>query len=148
MAQLNIFQEIEGDVPTLGYQLNVDWKWVISLSAGVAAVHVLLVGLILFISRPIVVADDSNLVTARLLHGLVDRLGEKGGLLDGREIAKAVEQEGRKGGDGGRGREKVGYGVREGITEGTSTGCVLEISSAVEVRKSFTKGRFPRGRYI
>ena len=99
-------------------------------------------------------AGDSNLVTARLLHGLVGRLGQRGGLLDGREIAEAVEQEGLNGravhgeNDGRAGREKVGYGVREGVREGASTGSVLEISSEVELRKRLDKGRFPRGDYI
>lgn len=78
-------------------------KYVITLAACIGGIHLLLVGLILWIARPIVITDDSNLAVARLLKGLVEPLGHEGGLLDGTEIAEAVQRE----------NVKVGHGVRE-----------------------------------
>ena len=52
------------------------------------------------------ITDDSNLAVARLLRDLVEPIGRKGGLLDGEEIAAAIQDEG----------VKVGYGVTQGET--------------------------------
>ena len=132
MALLNPRTTIPGTLPTLGYQLNNEWQYVIALAACIGGIHLLLVGLMLWIARPIVITDDSNLAVARLLKGLVEPLGHEGGLLDGKEIAEAVQQE----------SVKVGYGVREG-----ETGTILEIGDGLDRRKTLPGRRFPTGTY-
>ncbi|KAL8786671.1 MAG: hypothetical protein Q9195_008107 [Heterodermia aff. obscurata] len=132
MSVYNPAIQIPGMLPRLGYHLSVEWQYVIALAACIAGVHCLLVALILWISRPIVVTDDSNLAVARLLKGLVDPLGHGGGLLDGEEIAEAVQKEG----------ERVSYGVSEGV-EGT----ILAVGPGLEVRKRLPGRKFPAGQY-
>ena len=124
--------KIPGTLPRLGYHLSIEWQYVIALAACIAGVHCLLVALILWISRPIVVADDSNLAIARLLKGLVDPLGRGGGLLDGQEIAEAVQKEG----------ETVSYGISEG-----DDGRTLEFGPDLQVRKRLPGRKFPAGQY-
>lgn len=151
-ANLNPFSsQIQGTVPTLGYHLQVHWRTVIVLCGSVALVHVILVCLMLWIARPIIVGGDSNLVTARLLQGLVGRLNGRGTLLDAKEIAEAIEREGPGRPDVMSSKEmsrgKVGYGVRRG-REGEAGGMVLELSSEVEVRRRLAEGKYPPGRYL
>ena len=132
MSVFNPQITIPGTLPRLGYHLSIEWQYVIALTACIAGVHFLLVALILWISRPIVVTDDSNLAVARLLKGLVDPLGHEGGLLLGPEIAEAVQKEGAS----------VSYGVREGV-DGRS----LELGPDLQVRKRLPGRKFPAGRY-
>ncbi len=142
MAGLNLPIKIPGTVPTLGYHLNVEWNYSLTLAACIAAAHALLVGLILWISRPIIVGGDSNLAVARLLQGLVGRLDGRGSLLDAKELAEAVEKEGDPQ------HRQVVYGVRDTTDESLGTGKVLEISGDAEVRTNLIGGRFPKGAYI
>ena len=132
MANLNPQTSIFGTLPNLGYHLSVEWQYVIALAAGIGFVHCLLVALMLWISRPVIVGADSNLVTARLLKGLVDKLGDGGGLLDDRELAEAIQ---RDTGD-------VGYGVRE-----SEQGTVVGLGEGTVVRKRLPGGTFPAGPY-
>ena len=134
IAAMSVFNPqimIRGTLPRLGYHLSIEWQYVIALAACIAGVHFLLVALILWISRPIVVTDDSNLAVARLLKGLVDPLGHEGGLLVGSEIAEAVQ----KGGS-------VSYGVSERVG-----GRSLELGPDLQVRKRLPGRQFPAGRY-
>lgn len=86
---------------------------------------------------------DSNLVVAKLLHGLVGRVGERGNLLEAKGIAEAIEEEGQgEAGPVDRKGGTVGYGVRE-----RSLGNVLEIGEGLAKRKSLRGGSFPRGTY-
>ena len=94
MAHLNPTAPLPGIKPMLAYQINVTWWGIIALAAGIAAAHALLVMLMVWISIPIAVLDDSNLVVARLLRTLVGRLGDHGSLLDGKELARAIQREG------------------------------------------------------
>ena len=135
MANLNPQTLIPGTLPTLGRHLSIQWKYVIALASCIAGVHCILVGLILLIARPIVVGADSNLVTARILQGLVKRLEGRGALLDGREIADAIEKK-------GTGGVKVVYGV-----EMRDVGRVVELGEEMEVRSKLPGGRFPGGLY-
>ena len=92
MARRNPPVTVPGQRPTLGYQLNIDWKWVIVIAACIAASHALLVALMLWLARPVIVGDDSYLVVARLLRGLVASLpeGKEEDLLDGKKIAREI----------------------------------------------------------
>lgn len=143
MSNYNLHTRIPGTLPTLGYSLSVKWEFIIALAAVITGVHSLLVGLILFIARPIVVPADSNLVVAKLLGGLASRVGERGNLLEAKEMAEAIEKEGHgHGSEDAVGAGTVGYGVRE-----AEPGTVLEIGEGL-VRRKNLKGRvFPRGLY-
>ena len=79
-------------LPKLGYSPTIKWRYVIALFAGIGAVHIILVGLLCWIARPVVVCDDSDLCIARLLQGLVGRIPDGGGtLLDGKELAREID---------------------------------------------------------
>ena len=132
MAIFNPDTQIRGTLPTLGYSLSVEWQYIIALAACIVGVHCMLVVLMLWIARPIVITDDSNLAVARLLKGVVDPLGQGGGLLNGPEIAEAIQKE----------RGTVSYGVREG-----EAGRILEVGEGLEVRKRLPGRRFPAGNY-
>lgn len=132
MANLNPKTQIPGTQPNLGYRLSVEWKYVAALAAGISFVHCLLVALMLWISRPIIVGADSNLATAKILRGMIGKLGDGGGLLDDREMAEAIQ---RHVGD-------VGYGIREG-----DQGTVVELGEKTTVRKELPGRRFPTGQY-
>ena len=135
IAAMSIFNPqipISGTLPRLGYHLSVEWQYVVALASCIAGVHCLLVALILWISRPIVVTDDSNLAVARLLKGLVEPLGHEGGLLGGQELAEAVHKE----------EELVSYGVSEGVN-----GRILELGPGLQIRKRLPGRKFPAGQY-
>lgn len=140
MAAFNPPSPIPGTVPILGYHLHVVWKYVIALAACICGAHFALVGLMLWISRPIVVAGDSNLAVARLLETLVGRLGGRGSLLDGKEVAEAIKGQ-------GIGDDRVVYGIKEFSRDGEEAERALELSGNVQVRNSLIDGRFPKGRY-
>lgn len=139
MAKLNKHTTIPGTLPTLGFQLSVKWRYVIALMSCIVGVHCFLVWLIVFIARPVAIPGDSNLVTARLLQGMVGKIGEKGGLLKGKEIADAIQQEML---GSGNGRGTVGYGIRDG-----KEGMVLEVGEGMVRRKDLPGGKFPEGEY-
>lgn len=156
MARVNPSTRIHSPrSPTLGYHLSVHWNFFIAILATISGVHLILMYATVVLSRPVVVGDDSNLVAARVLHGLVGRLGGggKGGLLDGREIAEAIERAG--GADAGeRAKEtrEVLYGVREEEGKmGEAGRKMLEVgdedSGVVGRKKGLSGKRFPRGEY-
>ena len=90
MANLNPQQKVPGTLPILGYHLDTQWQYVIALTACIAGVQCLLVAIMLWIARPVVVIDDSDLCAARLLQGLAGKLEGRGSLLSGKEIAKEI----------------------------------------------------------
>ena len=139
MATLNKHITIPGTLPTLGFHLSVKWRYVVALMTCITGVHCFLVGLIILIARPVAIPGDSNLVTARLLQGMVGKIGEKGRLLKGREIADAIQRE-ASGRTGGRG--SVGYGIRDG-----KDGMVLEVGEGMVRRKDLPGGEIPEGEY-
>ncbi|KAL8651895.1 MAG: hypothetical protein Q9226_004493 [Calogaya cf. arnoldii] len=139
LATLNEHTSIPGTLPTLGFHLSVQWRYVIALISCIAGVHCFLVGLIVSIARPVVIPGDSNLITARLLQGIVGNIGDKGGLLKGEEIADAIQQEAL---GVGNGRGTIGYGVRDG-----AGAIVLEVGEGMLRRKDLAGGKFPKGEY-
>ena len=79
-------------LPILGYSPTIKWHYVIALFVCIGVVHVMLVGLLCWVARPVVVCDDSDLCTARLLHGLADRIPDgRGALLGGKMLTKAID---------------------------------------------------------
>ena len=133
-------------LPKLGYSPSIKWPYVIVLFVCIGVVHVLLVGMLCLVARPVVVCDDSNLTTARLLQGLVGRIPNGGGaLLDGEALAEGIKNnmrtESHDGGD-----VEVVYGV---IDTKDSVGVRrrgLGLSEDIE-RLNPWSGAFPKGRY-
>ncbi len=79
-------------LPILGYSPSITWPFVIVLFVCIGLVHVVLVGLLCWVARPVVICDDSDLCTARLLQGLVGRIPAGGGaLLDGKALAREID---------------------------------------------------------
>lgn len=140
MTNLNPQLSERGTLPILGYSLSVEWNYVIALAVCVVCVHCILVGLMLWIARSVVVAHDSNLCMARLLEGLVGRLGGRGSLLDEKEIVTAIQ------GRGGR-EFRVVYGIgRIGKTEGERVLRLGEENKEVEKLRKWQA--FPKGTYL
>ena len=137
LAQNNPHHLIPGTLPTLGYHLDVYWAYAIALMACIALVHALLFVAMLWISQPVIVIDDSNLCVARLLQGLVQRIGGSGSLLDGKEIAKAI-QEASKG--------DVAYGVKR--FKGIGDPMTLVIDENVPTRRKMPGKEFPWTVYV
>lgn len=88
----------------------------------------------LYIAKPVVVPDDSNLCTAHLLQGLVGRLWGSGSLLNSKEMAEAISSQGTG---------QVMYGIRYTVEKVQAS--VLELGENIKVRERGT--RFPSGLY-
>ena len=143
MASLNPRLQQSGTLPILGYHLEIHWNYVIALAAVITGLHAVFVALMVWIARPIVVVDDSNLCTARLLQGLVGRLDGSGCLLDGREVANAIQEkilENRE----VSGAAGVTYGVDHTEIGALNT---IGLGESMAMRKDLPRRRFPKGLY-
>ena len=136
MANLNPQERVPGTLPTLGYHLDCQWRFIIALAVCIGAVHITLVALMVWIARPVVILDDSNLAVARLLHGLVGRVEGRGSLLDGKQLAEAIQAEGSKDGH-----------ITYGVSDGGDGDRVVLLDEGVQPRKGLDGGIFPRGQY-
>ncbi len=131
MAQRNPTTIVPGHLPTLGYQTDLDWTYIGVLTGSIAAAHLLFVLLILWLARPVIVVDDSYLVMAQLLKGLVKTLpeGDELRLLQRSEVTSAV-----------------GAGAGEGPGSGAVTG--EEVVKAKESRPLFDRSPLPSARNL
>ena len=136
MFNNNPKQLVPGTLPNLGYHIDLQWIYIIPLFVCIGAVHFILIMLMVWIARPVIILDDSNLALARLLYGLVGRLEGRGSLLDGKQVAKAIQASGSKDG-------QVVYGIRG---EGQDR-FVLTVDEGVVLRRRLPGGVFPRGQY-
>ena len=143
------------DLPILGYSLSTRWPYVIVLFVCVGAVHFVLVGLLCWVARPVVVCDDSDLCTARLLQELVGRIPDCGGsLLDGKELAGAIENtildkngdEGEVSGTDLREPTGVVYGVVRVKNSAGTIRQTLRLSEGIQPLGSW-RDTFPKGEY-
>ncbi|KAI5808030.1 hypothetical protein DFH27DRAFT_293035 [Peziza echinospora] len=83
--------ELVGNRPWAGVLFKVNWPQLYLILGGICIVQVVL-GLIAVIwSNTVFVKDDSYLSTARLLRPLVERLGDSGCALTGKEIAATLK---------------------------------------------------------
>lgn len=88
-----------GMKPWSGVLFKVYWWMLFTILGSICAVQLILGLAAVFISNTVIVKDDSELATARLLRPLVERLGPSGCALTGKEIAKTL-------------RTSMVYGVR------------------------------------
>lgn len=94
MAQENPSTRVWGSLPTLGYQVDVEWIPIVAMTASIAAVHVLMMFLALWLAWPVIVVDDSTLLRVLLLKGLTMTAppdGDELQLLPGMEVGKEPE---------------------------------------------------------
>ena len=151
MAYYNPYQLKPGTLPVLGYHLDNHWSFIIALAICIGVAHCVLVLAILWSALPIVVLDDSDLTTARLLHNLVGKVEGHGSALDGKRLAEELqkkivqENQNRQLNDESEEYGKLVYGVsgRDDVIGER----VLDLGTDVMVRKNLKGGRFPRGIY-
>lgn len=91
---------VTGYYPVQAQVVDVEWKWTIALLAGIPAVQFLVLLAVLIWANKVIIKDTSHLAVARLLRPVVEKLGDKGCLLTGDEIAEAL------------GNYRLKYGVR------------------------------------
>lgn len=99
---------VTGDYPTQAQVVDVEWEWAIPLLIGIPGGQFLVLLAVLVWANKVIIKDESCLATARLLRPVVDKLGEKGCLLTGDEIAEELGNYGLK------------YGVRDPPQDSTS----------------------------
>lgn len=93
MAHQNPTTIVQGSLPTLGYQADVEWKNMGALAASIVVAHLLMVSLILWLTRLVIVMDDNYLVRVPLLQGLMQTVpeGDELQLLSETELAREPE---------------------------------------------------------
>lgn len=109
MAQQNPTTIVQGSLPTLGYQADVEWKNAGALAASIVAAHLLMVSLILWLTWSVIVMDDNFLVRVSL-DGLVQTVpeGDELQLLPRTELAREPENTIRAVEETGEGAEEDG----------------------------------------
>ncbi|KAL8846139.1 MAG: hypothetical protein Q9221_008756, partial [Calogaya cf. arnoldii] len=91
MVAANPHIQVPGMVPYLGSHLEIYWAYVVALFMGIVITHLLLLLSGILAVRKVAIKDDSFLAIARLLLPLLNVLGNEGTLLDGKELADAIE---------------------------------------------------------
>ena len=144
-------------LPMLGYSPTIQWPYVIALFVCIGVVHAVLVGSLCWIARPVVVCDDSDLCTARLLQGLLGRIPNGAGtLLGGKELAREIDNAsidnnaggGEVSGTGLKEPTRVVYGVVEKKNSAGAAGRKgLGINEDIQPL-DLGRGAFPKGRYV
>lgn len=136
MATHNPRFNVEGLVPMLGYKLSVHWSYVIEICVSIVFVHFLFFIAAIYMSRRIIIKDDSFLSAARLLRPLVEHLGPTATLLEGKELSKVIEEFVPLG---------IVYGPR---VDKEHPGTFLDIGEEVQPRRRLPTKRHPDGRYL
>ena len=118
--------------------VNVQWNWACVVLGVIPLTQAVVLFLVVGFANKAVIKDDSVLSTARLLRPIVNRLGDKGCLLTGDEIAEEL------------GNFKVVYGPR--MPRGTPKGQEGEVVKHMDViaeEEDIERwhGRMPAGRY-
>ena len=139
MVELNPQVKRPGLVPLMGYKLSVHWNFMIPLLCIIVGSHAILMLGILFVSRKVVVVDDSFFCVSRLVAPLMAQLGGNinggtgeslisltspraaqkgavgGSLLDRKEVAEAIQggpaRQARKDDGDERNIEHIVYGI-------------------------------------
>lgn len=102
----------------------------------IAGTHVFLLAAAVYTSRLVIIKDDTNVSRARLLMPLVEHLGSRATLSEGKELSKAVEEYVPRG---------VIYGSREYRELG---GTALNLGEEVLPRRRLRSVRYSDRRYL
>jgi hypothetical protein len=81
---------VTGLYPIQGQVVNVDWKWSIATLAGIPGCQFLILIAVLIWANKVIIKDTSYSSTALMLRRVVEKLGDKGSLLTGDEIAETL----------------------------------------------------------
>ena len=136
LARQNPRTQLQGTVPYLGTQLEVFWIYASALLIGIAGVHFILFVAVVYASRVIVIRDDSNLSTARLLRSVTAPLVSSGTLLDGKQASQALAASAANG---------LVYGPKR---DGLSRDLYLTLGIDATPRIELTNRRHPDGKYL
>lgn len=123
-------------VPHLGSRLVIFWHYALPLCFSIIVIHLALFVSAIYVTKIVLIKDDSDLSTARLLRSLVTHLNDSGTILDSKEICGVL---GRSHQDG------VVYGPR---SLQDPTRYVLDIGQGVQPREDWPQRQHPSGRYI
>lgn len=126
------------DKPIPAQIVNVEWMWACVVLGVIPLTQAIVLCLVIGFANKAVIKDASFLATARLLRPIVDKLGNRGCLLTGDEIAEEL------------GNPKVVYGPR--MPRGTQRGQEAEVLKHIDVISEEEDierwhGRMPAGRY-
>jgi len=81
-------RNVTGWYPVLAQSVSVEWEWAGAILGLVPVVQLIASVCVILWSNTAIIRDESHLSTARLLRPLVQKLGNKGCLLSGEEIAE------------------------------------------------------------
>ncbi|KAI4210069.1 MAG: hypothetical protein LQ351_007059 [Letrouitia transgressa] len=137
MAYSNPSQQKAGTLPTIGYRLKIYWKYMIPLTTVIVGIHASIVVLMIYLARDVVVIDDSHLAIARLLQNLVGRLDGNGNLLDGFQIAAAIQKSLERGEEA-----EVAHGIDHTRAEKGNTLGIGVVGEQITKRKDLPRKRF------
>lgn len=78
LDQINPRMEADGKRPWTGVFLTVKWKYYFGIMGVIVGLQVIVGALTISSTRNVYCQDDSHIVSARLLRGVVERLGSHG----------------------------------------------------------------------
>lgn len=141
MAAANPLIEVPGSVPNLGSHLEIRWGYVAALFASIIVTHLVLFLSAIVATSKVAIKDDSFLAIARLLLPLFHVLdNNEGTLLDGKELAAAIQSKRGRGGG-------VAVGPMNDNNQEHQRGYYLDIGGKVPLRREWREHRHPAGRY-
>lgn len=156
MAERNPSIQFSSRVPHLGSRLKIynHWRFVGALLACIVGVDFALMIAIAWITKSVVVTDDSNAVIARLLNGLTKGFEEKATMPRGKTLCEAITEERRRRRDGKAGWDEEGETAHpsDGIVYGPfrkgDGNYVLAMGESISSRKQWEGERHPDGSYL
>lgn len=156
LAERNPSIQFSSRVPHLGSRLKIyyHWRFVGALLACIVGVDFALFIAIAWMTKSVVVTDDSNVVIARLLGGVTKSFEEKATMLRGKAICEAITEERRRRQEGKAGRAEEGETAHhsDGIVYGpfrTGNGnYILAMGESIKCRKQWEGERHPDGSYL
>lgn len=157
MAEQNPSIQFPSRVPHLGSRLTIysGWRYVGALLACIVGVDFALLITIVWMTKSVVVTDDSNVVIARLLNGVTKDFEEKATLLRGKTLCEAITEQRRRRRDGKAGRDEEGEtahpsddGIVYGPFRNEEGNYVLAMGESIRSRKQWEGERHPDGNYL
>ena len=85
-------RNVTGWYPVTAQVVSVQWRWSASILGLLPFLQLLALICVIARANSAIIRDDSSLSTARLLRPIVERLGDKGCLLTGQEIAETLPE--------------------------------------------------------
>ena len=126
-----------GNLTHLGQEIDVHWQSAIPLLAVIVAAHVALFSAAVYVSRRVLIKDNSLLAVARLLRPLVDTLGDTGTAMSGKELSEVISKS-----------QSYQNGVLYGPKTRTAVGgYILDLAGDAQPLDAWHEGRHPDGNY-